>query len=73
MLMARRFHSTGNRPSFKEQSDMPTKKEDALKLRVLHMQIAAGAAEFERGDFVEVDAQDLEAYLDRLTTTADSP
>ena len=52
---------------------MPTKKEDALKLRVLHMQIAAGAAEFERGDFVEVDAQDLEAYLDRLTTTADSP
>ena len=30
------------------------------------MQIAAGADELERGDFVEVDAQDLEDYLDRL-------
>jgi hypothetical protein len=46
---------------------MPTRKEDALKLKVLRMQIAAGAAELERGDFVEVDAQDLEVYLDRLT------
>ncbi len=38
------------------------------------MQIAAGVDELERGDFVEVDAQDLEAYLDRLTVgaTADS-
>ena len=34
------------------------------------MQIAAGADELERGDFVEVDAQDLEAYLDGLTAGA---
>jgi antitoxin ParD1/3/4 len=50
------------------------RREDALRLKVLRMQIAAGADELARGDFVEVDAQDLEAYLDRLTVgaTADS-
>jgi len=46
----------------------------AALAEVLSRQIAAGADELERGDFVEVDAQDLEDYLDRLTvgTTADS-
>jgi antitoxin ParD1/3/4 len=46
------------------------RREDALRLKVLRMQIAAGADELERGDFVEVDAQDLEAYLDGLTAGA---
>jgi len=44
--------------------------EDALRLKVLRMQIASGADELERGDFVEVDVQDLESYLDRLTDGA---
>jgi len=35
-------------------------------------QIAAGADELERGDFVEVEAQDLEDYLDRLTGGANA-
>jgi hypothetical protein len=50
------------------------RREDALRLTVLRMHIAAGADELMRGDLVEVDAQDLEAYLDRLATgaTADS-
>lgn len=50
------------------------RREDALKLKVLRMQIEAGVAELDRGDFIEVDAQDLEAYLDRLASraTADS-
>jgi antitoxin ParD1/3/4 len=46
------------------------RREDALRLKVLRAQIAAGADELERGDFVEVDAQDLEAYLQRLTAGA---
>src|SRR5712692_866753 len=39
------------------------RREDALRLKVLRIQIAAGTDELERGDFVEVDAQDLEAFL----------
>jgi antitoxin ParD1/3/4 len=46
------------------------RREDALRLRVLRLQIAAGVDELERGDFVEVDAQDLEVYLDRLAAGA---
>jgi len=46
------------------------RREDALRLKVLRMQIEAGADELEHGDFIEVDAQDLEAYLDGLTTGA---
>jgi len=46
------------------------RREDAPRLTVLRMHIAAGADEFMRGDLVEVDAQDLEAYLDRLATGA---
>jgi antitoxin ParD1/3/4 len=46
------------------------RREDALRLKVLRMQIEAGADELERGDFIEVDAQDLEAYLDGLATGA---
>ena len=46
------------------------RREDALRLRVLRLQIAAGVDELDRGDFVEVDVQDLEAYLNRLTAGA---
>ncbi|HWN52687.1 MAG TPA: type II toxin-antitoxin system ParD family antitoxin [Xanthobacteraceae bacterium] len=46
------------------------RREDALKLKVLRMQVKAGADELERGDFIEVDAQDLEAYLEGLATGA---
>jgi len=46
------------------------RREDALRLKVLRLQIAAGVDELDRGDFVEVDVQDLEAYLDRLTAGA---
>ena len=48
------------------------REEDALKLKVLRMQVKAGADELERGDFIEVDAQDLEAYLEGLATGATS-
>jgi hypothetical protein len=50
------------------------RREDALKLKALRMLIAAGAGELKRGDFIEVNAQDLEAYLDGLAagTTTDS-
>lgn len=50
------------------------RREDALKLKALRMQIKAGVDELERGDFIEVDAQDLDAYLDGLASeaTADS-
>jgi antitoxin ParD1/3/4 len=44
------------------------RREDALRLKALRMQIRAGVAELERGDFIEVEAEDLQGYLDGLTT-----
>src|SRR6202171_1263806 len=43
------------------------RQEDALKLKALRMQIKAGVNALERGDFVEIDADDLQAYLEGMT------
>jgi antitoxin ParD1/3/4 len=43
------------------------RREDALKLKALRVQIKAGVDALERGEFVDVAAEDLEGYLDRLT------
>jgi antitoxin ParD1/3/4 len=49
------------------------RREDALKLKVLRMQIKAGIEELERGDFIEVEAEDLEGYLDGLAAVPSPP
>ena len=46
------------------------RSEDALKLKMLRMQIKAGIEDLERGDFTEVDDADLERYLEGLTPAA---
>ena len=46
------------------------RREDALKLKALRAQIKAGVDALARGDFIEVDEDDLEAYLDRLGTAS---
>jgi antitoxin ParD1/3/4 len=46
------------------------RREDVLKLKALRMQIKAGVEALERGDFIEVDAEDLEGYLDGLTAAS---
>ena len=43
------------------------RREDALKLKALRVQIKAGIDALERGDFVEVDDADLDKFLDTLT------
>jgi antitoxin ParD1/3/4 len=43
------------------------RREDALKLEVLRAQIQAGVEALERGDFIEIEDTDLEAYLARPT------
>jgi antitoxin ParD1/3/4 len=43
------------------------RREDALKLKALRVQIKAGVDALERGEFTEVDAVDLEGYLESLT------
>ena len=48
------------------------RREDALKLKALRMQIKAGADALERGDFVEIDAEDIEGYLEGLTAQSDT-
>ncbi len=49
------------------------RREDALKLKVLRQQIRAGMEELDRGDFIEVEAGDLEGYLDGLAVAPSAP
>jgi antitoxin ParD1/3/4 len=42
------------------------RREDALKLERLRLRIQAGIDDLERGEFVEIDEKDLEAYVDGL-------
>jgi antitoxin ParD1/3/4 len=44
------------------------RREDALKLKALRLQIKAGVEALDKGEFTEVDAADLEIYLDGLAT-----
>lgn len=43
------------------------RREDALKLAALQMQIKAGVDALDRGEYTDVPDADLEAYLDGLT------
>ena len=43
------------------------RREDALKLKALRVQIKAGIDALDRGDFVEVDDAELDDYLGGLT------
>lgn len=43
------------------------RREDALKLKALRLQITAGVDAVERGDFTEVDEGDIDEYLEGLT------
>lgn len=42
------------------------RQEDALKLERLRLQIQAGIADLDGGDFVEIDDADLDAYIEGL-------
>ena len=44
--------------------------EEALKLDKLRVAIQQGAAALDRGDYTEVEDEDLDAYLDDLATSA---
>jgi antitoxin ParD1/3/4 len=45
------------------------RREDALKLEALRVQIQAGVDALDRGDFIEIDDSGLDAYLEGLTGT----
>ena len=46
------------------------RREDSLKLKALRAQIKAGVDALDRGDFIEVSADRLEAYLERLSAAS---
>jgi antitoxin ParD1/3/4 len=46
------------------------RREDALRLEALRRQVDAGADALERGEFIEIDDADLDAYLDGLPARA---
>lgn len=43
------------------------RREDALKLKALRLQIKIGVDALDRGEFVEVKDRDLDDYLEKLT------
>ena len=43
------------------------RREEALKLKALRMQIKAGVEALQRGDFIEIDDGDLDNYLQGVT------
>lgn len=45
------------------------RREDALKLKALRAQLQAGVDALKRGEFVQVDESDLDAYVGGLVTT----
>jgi antitoxin ParD1/3/4 len=47
------------------------RREDALKLKALRVQVKAGVDALDRGDFVEVDGADLEGFLEGLAAPSD--
>jgi antitoxin ParD1/3/4 len=49
------------------------RREDALKLKALRLQIKAGVDALERGEFTEVADGDLEKYLESLTAARGKP
>ena len=46
------------------------RREDSLKLKALRAQIKAGVDALDREDFIEVSADRLEAYLERLSAAS---
>src|SRR3954451_22123985 len=46
------------------------RREDALKLKALRMQLKAGVEALERGDFTEIDESELDGYLEGLTAAS---
>jgi antitoxin ParD1/3/4 len=42
------------------------RREDALRLETLRLQIQAGVAALDRGEFLEIDGEELGEYLDNL-------
>jgi len=44
--------------------------QEALKLEKLRLAIEEGVAALDRGDYTEVEDEDLDAYLDGLATSA---
>jgi antitoxin ParD1/3/4 len=49
------------------------RREDALKLEALRRRINFGTEALERGEFVEVDHTELDAYLDALAARSGKP
>ena len=43
------------------------RREDALKLKALRAHVKAGTDALDRGEFVELDASELDPFLERLT------
>ena len=48
------------------------RREDALKLESLRLQVDAGIAAVEKGEFTEIAESDLDEYIDGLAARSDA-
>ena len=49
------------------------RREDALKLKALRLQVKAGVEALDRGEFTEIADADLDDYLDGLPAVTQKP
>ena len=49
------------------------RREDTLKLKALRAHVQAGVDALERGEFVEIEESDLDAYVNRRIATRSRP
>ena len=45
------------------------RREDALKIEALRMQLQAGAEAIDRGNFIDIEDVEIEAHIERLRTS----
>lgn len=72
MLQAGEYRDAGEAMRDAVRALQHRRAEDALKLEKLRLAVQQGIAAIERGDYTEVEDEDLDAYLDSLVAPARS-
>ena len=72
MLQAGEYRDAGEAMRDAVRALQHRRAEDALKLEKLRLAVQQGIAAIERGDYTEVEDEDLDAYLDSLVASARS-
>lgn len=70
MLKAGEYRNVSEAMRDAVRSLQQRRNEEALKLEKLRLAIKQGLAALDRGDYTEVEDEDLDTYLDELVTSS---